>query len=72
MPRSLFYVQPMKLTTLLLSAVFAGFGLSSCADEPEKKPVPPTTDTSNIPWNSPVAGHGQGQFGQMPQNQYRR
>lgn len=40
--------------------------------ESEKKPVGPVSDTSMIPWNSPVAGQGQGQFGMMPQNQYRR
>lgn len=48
------------------------FGFTSCADEAEKKPVGPVSDTSKIPWNSPVAGQGQGQFGMMPQNQYRR
>jgi hypothetical protein len=48
------------------------FLLASCASEPEKKPVPPTTDTSRIPWNQPLPGQGQGQFGMMPQNQYRR
>ena len=64
---------PMKRTvSLLLAALFVGFGFSSCADEPEKKPVGPGTQTSQIPWNSPVAGQGQGQFGMMPQNQYRR
>lgn len=57
---------------LLLAALFAGFGFSSCADEPEKKPVGPVSETSRIPWNTPVAGQGQGQFGMMPQNQYRR
>jgi hypothetical protein len=56
---------------LLLAAVIASC-FTSCADEPEKKPVGPVTDTSRIPWNSPVAGQGQGQFGMMPQNQYRR
>jgi hypothetical protein len=34
--------------------------------------VGPVSETSKIPWNSPVAGQGQGQFGMMPQNQYRR
>ena len=58
--------------SLMLAALLAGFGLTSCADEPEKKPVGPATDTSRIPWNSPVPGQGQGQFGMMPQNQYRR
>lgn len=46
--------------------------LTSCASEPERKPVPPTTETSRIPWNQPLPGQGQGQFGMMPQNQYRR
>lgn len=74
MPRSLFYVPPMKRKSFLLLAtlVITGFGLNSCADEPEKKPVGPVSQTSRIPWNSPVAGQGQGQFGMMPQNQYRR
>lgn len=58
--------------SLLLAALLTGFGFTSCADEPEKKPVGPVSDTSKIPWNSPVAGQGQGQFGMMPQNQYRR
>ena len=74
MPRSFFYVEDMKrdlpLVLLLLSC---GFGFTSCADkEPEKKPVGPVSDSSQIPWNSPLAGQGQGQFGMMPQNQYRR
>lgn len=74
MPRSLFYVQPMKRPTypLLAAVLFAGFSLASCANEAEKKPVGPVSDTSRIPWNTPVAGQGQGQFGMMPQNQYRR
>lgn len=58
--------------TLLMMLAAAVAGLSSCAEEPEKKPVGPTSSTSNIPWNSPVPGQGQGQFGMMPQNQYRR
>ena len=63
----------MRITFPLLTiALITGLGFSSCADEPEKKPVGPGTETSKIPWNSPVAGQGQGQFGMMPQNQYRR
>lgn len=58
--------------SLLLMALFAGFGFPSCANEAEKKPVGPVSETSPIPWNSPVAGQGQGQFGMLPQNQYRR
>ena len=57
---------------LLFLAVPAMLALTSCATDEEKKPVGPTTDTSLIPWNSPIPGQGQGQFGMMPQNQYRR
>jgi hypothetical protein len=58
--------------SLLLVALVGGFGFTSCAEPTEKKPVGPVSETSKIPWNSPVAGQGQGQFGMMPQNQYRR
>ena len=58
--------------SILFVALAAGFAFSSCADEPKKKPVGPVSDTSKIPWNTPVPGQGQGQFGMMPQNQYRR
>lgn len=61
-----------KTITLLATVLITGFGLISCADEPEKKPVGPVSETSRIPWNTPVPGQGQGQFGMMPQNQYRR
>jgi hypothetical protein len=73
MPRSLFYVRTMKRNLALwIAACLAAIGFTSCADEPEKKPVGPTTETSKIPWNSQVAGQGMGQMGIMPQNQYRR
>lgn len=74
MLRSFFYAAPMKRKNILLPAAILvmGFGLNSCADEPEKKPVGPVSETSKIPWNTPVPGQGQGQFGMMPQNQYRR
>jgi hypothetical protein len=63
----------MKRICLLLGIVCTSVQcLVSCAAEPEKKPVPPGSETSRIPWNSPVPGQGQGQFGMMPQNQYRR
>lgn len=58
--------------SLLLLVLSASLGFSSCANEPVRKPVGPVSETSKIPWNSPVAGQGQGQFGMMPQNQYRR
>ena len=57
---------------LLLVVLVGGFGWTSCAETTEKKPVGPVSETSRIPWNTPVAGQGQGQFGMMPQNQYRR
>jgi len=48
-------------------------GLISCGPvENEKKPVPPKSSASQMPWNTPVAGQGQGQFGMLPQNQTRR
>jgi hypothetical protein len=74
MPRSFFYVPAMKRSIMaVLLAVSCGFGFISCANqEPEKKPVGPVSESSQIPWNTPVAGQGQGQFGMMPQNQYRR
>lgn len=55
-----------KLFTLL-----AGLGLASCADETQKK-VGPVSDSGQMPWNTPIPGQGQGQFGALPQNQYRR
>ncbi len=61
----------MKRTLMLILSA-ACLGLSSCADSVEPKPMGPVSETSKIPWNSPVAGQGQGQFGMMPQNQYRR
>lgn len=58
--------------SLLLAIMTAAFGLAACGVTPEKKPVGPGTQTSSIPWNSPIAGQGQGQLGMLPQNQYRR
>lgn len=74
MPRSFFYVPAMKRSIMAaLLAVSCGSGFTSCGNqEPEKKPVGPVSESSQIPWNTPVAGQGQGQFGMMPQNQYRR
>jgi hypothetical protein len=65
----------MRGTIALLIASPFILGLSSCMKqgEPEKKPVgPPGTETSKIPWNTPIAGQGQGQFGMMESNRYRR
>lgn len=60
----------MKIFGLAIATAL--FALSSCAEPPEKKPVGPTSETSKIPWNTQVPGQGMGQFGMMPQNQYRR
>lgn len=60
-----------RYTSLCLLAFAAAVGLSACADT-EPKPVGPISDTTVIPWNTPIAGQGQGQMGMMPQNQYRR
>ena len=61
-----------RFLAFIIAASSPAVFLISCADKAEKKPVGPTTETSKIPWNRPVAGQGQGQFGMMPQNQYRR
>jgi uncharacterized membrane protein len=53
-------------------ALVSSFSLTACFKEVEKKPVGPTSANSPIPWNQPVSGQGQGQFGMLPQNQTRR
>lgn len=63
----------MRPTLALLLLCPVVLTLSSCLQEVEKKPAPPPgSETSKIPWNSPVPGQGQGQFGMMDQNRYRR
>jgi len=60
---------------LMMIAALAGLSFTSCANnkEHEVKAVPPTSPNSPIPWNSQGAtGGGQGQFGMLQQNQYRR
>jgi hypothetical protein len=57
---------------LLLPLIAIAFGFSSCAEAPEKKPVGPTSENSNLSWTGQVTNPIQGQFGMMPQNQYRR
>ena len=57
----------------LLIAGFSCLSLNSCFEAPEKKPVGPTSANSKIPWNQPISGQGQGQFGMLPTSgQYRR
>ena len=60
-----------RLILLSLFTASMPLGLVSCA-EPEPKVVGPTSNTSRIPWNRPIAGQGNGQMGILPQNQYRR
>lgn len=60
----------LKLTTV---AVLALAALPSCVDsEPVRKPVPPVSENSKLPWNSQGPSGGGAQFGALPQNQYRR
>ncbi|MDP4722298.1 MAG: hypothetical protein NWR03_12715 [Akkermansiaceae bacterium] len=60
----------MKRYALLAALAFF---LPSCADEEQRKPVGPTSDSSRIPWNDPgLSPQGGGQMGMLPQNQYRR
>lgn len=63
----------MKATIFKLVLILgACVGITSCVDTSEPKPVGPVSETSQIPWNAPIAGQGQGQFGALPQNQFRR
>lgn len=59
-------------TVCIIMAAAATLVFTACVDQPEKKPTGPVSETSAIPWNSPISGQGQGQFGVLPQNQYRR
>lgn len=51
---------------------FCAMAVSCKLPEQEKKPVPPPTTSSNMPWNVPQSGQGQGQFGMIPQMTQRR
>ena len=64
----------MRGTFVIPAVTLLFLPLTSCMKEEDvqKKPVGPVSETSAIPWNSPVAGQGQGQFGMMNQNRYRR
>lgn len=62
--RSLLFAAPVALLAV---------SFSSCGTvENEKKPVAPKSSVSNMPWNTPVSGQGQGQFAMMPQLSQRR
>jgi hypothetical protein len=59
------------LIARILVATMAVLAVASCADE-TTRPTGPTSTSGTMPWNTPVAGQGQGQFGMLPQNQHRR
>jgi hypothetical protein len=61
-----------RIVTLSLLALASAFGFTACAGDSEPKPAGPVSNSSQIPWNAPIAGQGQGQMGMKPQNQYRR
>jgi len=56
---------------LILAAAAIAVLSPSCADEKERKPVPPKSESSNIPWNQPRSGQGGGAFGALPQQPRR-
>jgi hypothetical protein len=57
------------LAALVLSAILP---MASCTtEEKERKPVPPQSSSSQIPWNKPVSGQGGGAFGALPQQPRR-
>ena len=58
--------------SLFLLVTAACLGFNSCAGETEQKPKGPVSNESQMSWSTPIPGQGQGQFGMMPQNQYRR
>lgn len=51
---------------LLLTAGFLGL-MTGCVTPPEKKPVGPQSDKSQMPWNRSRPGEGSAQFGGMLQ-----
>jgi hypothetical protein len=63
----------MQRRLLLSSAALAtALAFTSCAGEPEKKPVGPTSENSRLSWTGQVTNPIQGQLGMLPQNQHRR
>jgi hypothetical protein len=61
----------IRSLSFLFAASLLSLGMISCADT-EPRPAGPTSESNVMPWNTPVPGQGQGQFGMLPQNQYRR
>ncbi len=58
------------LAAFVLSVVLP---LASCTtgEEEERKPVPPQSSSSQLPWNKPVPGQGGGAFGALPKQPRR-
>ena len=61
-----------RLILTALAAIMLPVVVASCADDANTRPAGPESGSSAMPWNTPVPGQGQGQFGMLPQNQYRR
>jgi len=61
-----------KFYRYALALIALPFAVASCADEAATRPAGPDSGSSAMPWNTPVPGQGQGQFGMLPQNQHRR
>jgi hypothetical protein len=63
----------MRMLSLAILGAASAASLVACTPiEKEKKPVPPQSSASRMPWNTPVAGQGQGQFGMLPGMNQRR
>ena len=63
----------MRSLLFTAAAGLLAVSFTSCGSvENEKKPVAPKSSVSNMPWNTPVSGQGQGQFAMMPQLSQRR
>ncbi len=59
-----------KISAALLT--LGVFPMVSCSlPEKERKPVPPPSETSTIPWNAPIANQGGGPLGAMPRTPRR-
>jgi hypothetical protein len=56
-----------SITLFVFSAVVLSFIASCVAKEEDRKPVPPTSSASKMPWNRPQPGEGGAQFGGMLQ-----
>lgn len=62
----------LPVMRLIPAAFVLALLLPSCASkEPERKPVPPPSTSTTIPWNVPQAGQGGGAFSALPQQQRR-